>query len=134
MGGRTSAASHNKYNAKAYDRVNLVVPKGQKEQIQEYAKEHSMSLNSYINNLIKTDIGDRLTPGGVVKNIEGMSLTEEKPSCLLSPAQREELKQMIKKMVSSKPCTDYGLKLEVIKVVQEFLDDEEKTAKERRTL
>ena len=36
MGGRTSAASHNKYNAKAYDRINLVVRKGQKEQIQEY--------------------------------------------------------------------------------------------------
>ena len=49
MGGRTSAASHNKYNAKAYDRINLVVRKGQKEQIQEYAKEKGMSLNAYIN-------------------------------------------------------------------------------------
>ena len=48
MGGRTSAASHNKYNAKAYDRINLVVRKGQKEQIQEYAKEKGMSLNAYI--------------------------------------------------------------------------------------
>ena len=46
MGGRTSAASHNKYNAKAYDRINLVVRKGQIEQIQEYAKEKGMSLNA----------------------------------------------------------------------------------------
>ena len=77
MGGRTSAASHNKYNAKAYDRVNLVVPKGQKEQIQEYAKEHGMSLNAYINNLIKIDMGNRLTPGGVVKNIEADNTAED---------------------------------------------------------
>lgn len=77
MGGRTSAASRNKYNAKAYDRVNLVVPKGQKEQIQEYAQEHGMSLNGYINSLIKADMGDRLTPGGVVKNPESEALEEE---------------------------------------------------------
>ena len=70
MGGRTSAASHNKYNAKAYDRINLVVHKGQKEQIQEYAKEKGMSLNAYINALIQADMGEHLTPGAV-KNLEG---------------------------------------------------------------
>lgn len=53
-----------------YDRLELSVPKGQKEQIQEYAKEHGMSLNGYINSLIQADMGDRLTPGGVVKNPE----------------------------------------------------------------
>ena len=64
MGGRTSAASHNKYNAKAYDRINLVVRKGQKEQIQEYAKEKGMSLNAYINALIQADAPEcsRKTP------------------------------------------------------------------------
>ena len=76
MGGKTSTASRNKYNAKAYDRLNLVVPKGQREQIQAYAKKHGMSLNGYINNLIKVDMGDEListgtgTRGGV-KNPEG---------------------------------------------------------------
>ena len=89
MGGRTSAASHNKYNAKAYDRVNLVVPKGQKEQIQEYAKELGMSLNGYINSLIKADMGDRLTPGGVVENTKVNTLTEETSSCSISPEQKE---------------------------------------------
>ena len=67
MGGRTSAASHNKYNA---NRINLVVRKGQKEQIQEYAKEKGMSLNAYINALIQADMSEHLTPGGV-KNLEG---------------------------------------------------------------
>lgn len=65
MGGRTSAASRNKYNAKAYDRVNLVVPKGQKELIQTYAQEKGLSLNGYINDLIRADMGDRLPAGRV---------------------------------------------------------------------
>ena len=52
MGGKTSAASKNKWNEKTYDRINLVVRKGQKEQIQEYAKEKGMSLNAYILSLI----------------------------------------------------------------------------------
>ena len=55
---------------KPNDRINLVVRKGQKEQIQEYAKEKGMSLNAYINALIQADMGEHLTPG-VVKNLEG---------------------------------------------------------------
>ena len=70
MGGKTSAASKNKWNEKTYDRINLVVRKGQKEQIQDYAKEKGMSLNAYINALIQADMGEHLTPG-VVKNLEG---------------------------------------------------------------
>lgn len=77
MGGRTSAASHNKYNTKAYDRINLVVAKGQKEQIQKYVEEHGMSLNGYITNLIKADMGDKLIPGGVVKNTEADNTAED---------------------------------------------------------
>ena len=69
MGGKTSAASKNKWNEKTYDRINLVVRKGQKEQIQEYAKEKGMSLNAYINALIQADMGEHLSPG-VVKNLE----------------------------------------------------------------
>ena len=67
---KASTIAKNKYNAKAYDRINLVVRKGQKEQIQEYAKEKGMSLNAYINALIQADMGEHLTPG-VVKNLEG---------------------------------------------------------------
>lgn len=82
MGGKTSTASRNKYNAKAYDRLNLVVPKGQREQIQAYAKRHGMSLNGYITSLIKADMGDELIPvgtsiPGVVKNPEGGSDSAE---------------------------------------------------------
>lgn len=85
MGGKTSAASKNKWNEKTYDRINLVVRKGQKEQIQEYAKEKGMSLNAYINALIQADMGEHLTPG-VVKNLEGDTDPVEWDGCSISPA------------------------------------------------
>ena len=84
MGGKTSAASKNKWNEKTYDRINLVVRKGQKEQIQEYAKEKGMSLNAYINALIQADMGEHLTPG-VVKNLEPGVILAERKGCLFSP-------------------------------------------------
>lgn len=37
MGGKTSSASHNKYISKAYDRVNLTMPKGRKEEVRTHA-------------------------------------------------------------------------------------------------
>ena len=46
MGGRTSAASHNKYNAKAYDRIGLMVPKGQKDTIKAHAESQGESVNA----------------------------------------------------------------------------------------
>jgi uncharacterized protein (DUF1778 family) len=52
MGGKTSAASINKYIAKAYDRINLTVPKGQKDIIQAYAEAKGQSVNSFINEAI----------------------------------------------------------------------------------
>ena len=48
MGGKTSTASKNKYNAKAYDRLNVVVKKGMKPLIQQLAKQKGMSVNSLI--------------------------------------------------------------------------------------
>jgi predicted HicB family RNase H-like nuclease len=52
MGGKTSAASINKYIAKAYDRINLTVPKGQKEAIQAHAAAQGESVNAFIGRAI----------------------------------------------------------------------------------
>lgn len=52
MGGKTSAASINKYIAKAYDRVNLTMPKGKKEVLQAHAQACGESVNAYINKAI----------------------------------------------------------------------------------
>lgn len=55
--GKSTTASKNKYNAKAYDRIIVIVPKGMKEKYQEAAKAKGYrSLNNYINQLIEEDI------------------------------------------------------------------------------
>ena len=52
MGGKASAASKNKWNNKAYDRINLTVTKGKKEIIKEYAQSNGESVNGLINRAI----------------------------------------------------------------------------------
>lgn len=52
MGGRTSAASINKYINKAYDRINLTVPKGEKEIIRAHAAAHGEEVNTFIRRAI----------------------------------------------------------------------------------
>lgn len=42
----------NEFIAKAYDRINLTVPKGKKELIQKAAQRSNRSVNSYINSAI----------------------------------------------------------------------------------
>lgn len=42
----------NKYIAKTYDRINLTVPKGKKEQIQAHAESMNESVNGFINRAI----------------------------------------------------------------------------------
>lgn len=52
MGGKTSTASKAKYNAKAYDRINIAVPKGQKEDIKAHADSRGESVNRFIGRAI----------------------------------------------------------------------------------
>lgn len=43
----------NKYISKAYDRINLTVPKGQKDDIQAHSEALGESVNGFINRAIK---------------------------------------------------------------------------------
>lgn len=54
--GKTSTAVKNRWNKKAYDQLRIVVPKGIKEQIESHAQEKGMSLNGYVNALIRVDM------------------------------------------------------------------------------
>lgn len=54
--GKTSTASKQKYNEKAYDRIALTVKKGQREVIRARAESLGLSLNAYINKLIEEDM------------------------------------------------------------------------------
>lgn len=52
MSGKTSAKSINKYMAKAYDRINLIVAKGDKDTIKAHAESMGESVNGFINRAI----------------------------------------------------------------------------------
>lgn len=45
---KTSSRVKNRYNRKAYDRLTIIVPKGEKEKIKERAETEGLSLNGYV--------------------------------------------------------------------------------------
>lgn len=54
--GKTSAAVKNRYNEKAYDRINLTVKKGKKDVIADHVKKTGESVNGFINRAIEETI------------------------------------------------------------------------------
>ncbi len=54
--GKTSAAAKNKWNDKAYDRINLIVPKGEKERIRKVAEKNGESVNALINRVVFAEV------------------------------------------------------------------------------
>lgn len=55
--GKTSATVKNQYNAKAYDRITVMLPKGRKQTVEAHAKRKGESVNSLVNGLLRGDIG-----------------------------------------------------------------------------
>ena len=53
----------NKWMAKAYDRVNLTMPKGKKETIQAHAEARGESVNGFINRAIDSQMGRDASSG-----------------------------------------------------------------------
>lgn len=55
--GKTSAAAKNRYAAKAYDDLRIIVPKGKKEVVAAHAKSKGESVNGLVNALLRADMG-----------------------------------------------------------------------------
>jgi predicted DNA binding CopG/RHH family protein len=53
---KAATKAKDKYNAKAYEDIRLRVKNGEKDKIKAHAEKHGMSLQGYINNLIKQDM------------------------------------------------------------------------------
>ncbi|MBE5720236.1 MAG: antitoxin [Ruminiclostridium sp.] len=58
MSDNPQTRATNKYHKKAYDRINLIVKKGEKEIIKTRADQLGKSVNQYISDLIKKDMGE----------------------------------------------------------------------------
>ena len=52
----------NKYMAEKYDRINLVVPKGRREELRAQAEAAGKSLNAYLIGLIEGETQQHITP------------------------------------------------------------------------
>ena len=50
--GTSQTRANNKYKAKAYDRIEVIVPKGKKSEIQSHAISSDGSVNKFINRAI----------------------------------------------------------------------------------
>ncbi len=48
--------ANNRYTAKAYDRLAIVVPKGRKKDIDQYAKRAGVSTNALVNALLQGEL------------------------------------------------------------------------------
>ena len=49
---RARIEANNRYNAKAYDRINIAVPKGQKDIIKVHAEKTGESVNGFVKRAI----------------------------------------------------------------------------------
>ena len=66
--GKTSSEVKNRYIAKAYDRINLTVPKGEKEKIKEHADKYD---GGSVNGFIQRSIKEQMERDAAKENGEG---------------------------------------------------------------
>lgn len=51
---RTKA--NRKYNEKAYDRISITIPKGRKQAVEAFTREHGESVNGMVNRLVRAEM------------------------------------------------------------------------------
>ena len=85
--GKASTRAQNRYIAKAYDRINLTVAKGQKENIQAHAAAHSESVNGFIGRAIMETMA-RDGVGDLQEAAEAVAGAVSLPSDTMETAQK----------------------------------------------
>ena len=89
--------AQNKWIAKAYDRINLTVPKGKKDTIQAHAEARSESVNGFINRAIDHQISqDRL------RGVSEAPESTETAGVVSLPSEREKAQETAQNGVTAK--------------------------------
>lgn len=67
--GKAQTKAQNKYINKTYDRINLLVDKGEKDKIKAHAAKQGESLNGFVNRAISETIDrdNEITPTITIK-------------------------------------------------------------------
>lgn len=55
---KTSTDAKRRYNEKAYDRLSITVPKGDKDKIAAYAEKNGTTINRLVNDLLRETVED----------------------------------------------------------------------------
>ena len=76
----------NKYMAEKYDRINLVVPKGRRDELRAKAEAAGKSLNSYLVGLIVGEAPQYITPEALDKATEAAQAAGEELDAWISRA------------------------------------------------
>lgn len=100
--------AQNKWIAKAYDRINLTVPKGRKEIIQAHAEANGESVNGFINRAIGEAMGESpQKPAGAPQG-DGAILTPAalKTAQEAAQAAEETLSEFISRAVDTQAKRD----------------------------
>jgi uncharacterized protein (DUF1778 family) len=94
--GTARTKANNKWNAKAYDRINLTVPKGQKEEIKAHAESTGETVNAFIKRAImevtEMDNMHRAYQRGLLRQLE-------KVTAALDSGDSESAKRLIGELV-----------------------------------
>lgn len=98
--GKASTRAQNRYIAKAYDRINLTVPKGKKDTIQTHAEAQGESVNGFINRAIDHQISQDRRKGPSGGSV--VSLPSEAYKCAVdaSEAAGEGLPEFVARAVT----------------------------------
>ena len=70
----TSTETKARWNAKHYDQMSIIVPKGSRDLIKQYANSQGMSVSEYIRHLIAQD-----APQCLAYNMDGGGTNPERP-------------------------------------------------------
>lgn len=92
----------NKYMAEKYDRINLVVPKGRRDELRAKAEAAGKSLNSYLVGLIEGEAPQYITPEALDKATQAAQAAGEDLDAWISraindTAQRDSMIRQLKR-------------------------------------
>ena len=100
------------------------------DEISEAAEKESQSVQAYFLQAVRDRLDRKAVPGGVVKKPESAPLTEEKPSCSISPALKRSIKKSIQDAVQNFSEDEYDkLRYEFEKLVFETFVEEARKPK-----
>ena len=116
--GKASTRAQNRYIAKAYDRINLTVPKGRKEILQGYTQQRGESVNGFIwRAILETITHDGNGPLAIALSIVG----EDTP---LSPNMIEALNSLQARAETAQGAGEVSFPPDVLEAAQRAADAE----------